>query len=1590
MSGWPARLRKHVSPGKTEVGQDLKAYDELWQPDAELVSEVERQFTAQIQACEKQPRLIEEQANHEDSIRTGGYATRTLLELVQNAADALAGAEPHQAADGRVEIVLDPRTSTLYCANSGRPFSKSGITAVTMAFLSGKRGDEIGRFGLGFKSVLGVTDAPQIFSRSVSFEFNSPKAVAALRRIAPAAKRLPVLRTATLIDARTEFDRDPVLAELGEWASTVVKLPRVVDPQRLQKEIQEFRSEFLLFVGAVRQVRLRVLGDNGFVTSHVSRDLGNGLFKIERPDGSGDEWLVEGRMHAPSAEARKQVGEAVSRQQVKVTVALPKSAGTRTTGQFWSYFPLQDVTTATGLFNAPWSVNDDRTTLLPNGYNREILRTLSEVFVGLMPRLSTAEDPAAHLDYMPARGKASEIRGFGDEHLTYHIPRLAAVEALVPDADGRLVQGGEVRPLDFDINLPADVHKAWAESPNTGADAPHWRCYSTQTRFTRLRDLAAYASLRGAGESERDYKQALEAVRKRGLLSWLREWAEGPDPLSAADAFKVAISLGGKHSVDTAKVIPTSAGMRAIADKDVVFLANEDDLQVEGGVFVDPKFLAQQGVRERLGRAGFRGLDAQAILNARLARLTPESDGDALAGLWDAVLDLPTRSAVESLKAHAARVKVPTKDGGWATPATVFDVDDLVGPQFAPRVLDRSRCQADVAHDLGVVTEPRSAYRLEDEPAGDLFHAWVLEQLNGSLGAGERPIERIEFSQDQGPGPFSMLLMLEEAGAAQALRERWTLGLLSLRDPDWICEDLATNRDYAVTSPLRWAVAQAGLVPTSRGSRRPADAVAPSMLRYEGLLPLFRGSAQVAAALELPDEVEDVPATVLAEALEAGLYPPALTDAVLVEFVLAATRVAYPGTKPPRIPARIRRAVESRPPSTVFLAVNDEQAAYLASKDRPTLRVTEDLADQLVKEVGCRRFEDSFSFSMRIEGQLVPQLALDVFTGLRNTRFEDAVLNATVSQAALVAKRVTTETGVEDQTLEWFLDGLELVVTRTSDERKLLRILSDAFQLGLNNADLTSILQAGLDHRLNQSREAAKAAGSDAERLEIYFGPDDLRDALPKGLWTALSGQGYVDEDTSVAELFLTVYGSDSIRQLSDLFQQEGFTDVPRQWAGGAMTISWLRRMGFGSEYGGRRDERQEDEFVVPGAVRLNPLHDFQEDISAKLRSVLVETDDNGRRAKAMVELPTGAGKTRVASETVLRMFIEGDLTGPVLWIAQSQELCEQAVQTWSYVWRGLNDERPLSIGRLWESNVVHEPDTEFSVVVATDAKLAAIREDPEYQWLTAVSAVIVDEGHRAGVSQRYTQLFEWLGVAGRQWERPLVGLSATPFKGTSESGTAALAARFGHRRLTAFEGSAYKELAELEILARVRHKVLDGVEVTLRPDELREARTQRRVSAAVLDRIGQDQRRLAILADHIMGCDESWPVLVFTPSVLSAQVLAATLRYRGRAAAAVSGQTGRQERRDIIEDFRRGRTRVLTNCDLLIQGFDAPGVRALYIARPTFSPNAYIQMAGRGLRGPANGGKEECLIVDLADRFGEADDLLGYRDYEDLWREQE
>nr|WP_239523153.1 DEAD/DEAH box helicase family protein [Geodermatophilus normandii] len=404
----------------------------------------------------------------------------------------------------------------------------------------------------------------------------------------------------------------------------------------------------------------------------------------------------------------------------------------------------------------------------------------------------------------------------------------------------------------------------------------------------------------------------------------------------------------------------------------------------------------------------------------------------------------------------------------------------------------------------------------------------------------------------------------------------------------------------------------------------------------------------------------------------------------------------------------------------------------------------------------------------------------------------------------------------------------------------------------------------------------------------------------------------------------------------------------------------------------------------VDGPAPLPPLHDYQERVLEETRALL-----RGRGpSRGLISLPTGAGKTRVAVESLVRHVREEGLTGPVLWIAQSDELCEQAVQTWSFVWRAAGPPQRLRISRLWGDNSASRVDDGFHLVVAIDDKLSSILDREEYAWLKEAEVVVVDEAHTS-ISPTYTRLLEWLGRGRARRQRPLIGLTATPFRGVSEDETSRLVARYDDNRLdrTAFgDVDPYTALQDRRILARVQHRLLDGADVQLTRAELDEMRTFRRVPRQLETRLGADQDRNEMIVRSIVDLPEDWTVLLFASSVENAETLAAMLAVRDVPAVAISGGTDPAERRYYVERFRRGDIRVITNYAVLAQGFDAPAVRAVYVTRPTFSPNVYQQMIGRGLRGRLNGGSDEVLIVNVQDNFDQFGERLAFYDFEYLW----
>lgn len=142
------------------------------------------------------PARFREDANAEDDLVRGGYRDRVVVELAQNAADAAARA----GRPGRLLLTL--ADGMLTASNTGTPLDAVGIESLSTLRASAKRdGVSTGRFGVGFASVLAVTDAPEVVSTTGAVRWDADlarTAVADVEVLTDEASRragqLPVLR----------------------------------------------------------------------------------------------------------------------------------------------------------------------------------------------------------------------------------------------------------------------------------------------------------------------------------------------------------------------------------------------------------------------------------------------------------------------------------------------------------------------------------------------------------------------------------------------------------------------------------------------------------------------------------------------------------------------------------------------------------------------------------------------------------------------------------------------------------------------------------------------------------------------------------------------------------------------------------------------------------------------------------------------------------------------------------------------------------------------------------------------------------------------------------------------------------------------------------------------------------------------------------------------------------------------------------------------------------------------------------------------------------------------------------------------------
>jgi DNA repair protein RadD len=413
----------------------------------------------------------------------------------------------------------------------------------------------------------------------------------------------------------------------------------------------------------------------------------------------------------------------------------------------------------------------------------------------------------------------------------------------------------------------------------------------------------------------------------------------------------------------------------------------------------------------------------------------------------------------------------------------------------------------------------------------------------------------------------------------------------------------------------------------------------------------------------------------------------------------------------------------------------------------------------------------------------------------------------------------------------------------------------------------------------------------------------------------------------------------------------------------------------------------------APAASTCTPtyaLFSHQIDALARARVAL-----DGELGRALLHMPTGAGKTRTAMNLVAD-YLRGRNQRVVVWLAHSEELCEQAAREFEKAWQLLGN-RPIPVNRYWGSYDSDLSGLGDGVVIAGLAKLFA-RTKANSNVLTRLATrkpfVVMDEAHQA-IAPTYRLLLDIL-VQGNRGSR-LLGLSATPGRTWNDVASDQELANFFAGQKIKLEVPGYDNpvqyLVDQQYLARATYRrIVCASGVALTDIERRQIAESLELPESYLTRIAASaQRNLQIISEIEKLATAHRRVIVFAASVRQSELLATVLTARGLRARSVTTKTHKDVRAGIINDYQRPDEApfILCNYGILTTGFDAPQTSAALIARPTLSLVLYSQMIGRAIRGVKAGGNAEAEIVTVVDPDLPGFDSVesAFSNWEDVWR---
>lgn len=157
--------------------------------------------------------------------------------------------------------------------------------------------------------------------------------------------------------------------------------------------------------------------------------------------------------------------------------------------------------------------------------------------------------------------------------------------------------------------------------------------------------------------------------------------------------------------------------------------------------------------------------------------------------------------------------------------------------------------------------------------------------------------------------------------------------------------------------------------------------------------------------------------------------------------------------------------------------------------------------------------------------------------------------------------------------------------------------------------------------------------------------------------------------------------------------------------------------------------------------------------------------------------------------------------------------------------------------------------------------------------------------------------------------------------------------------------------------------------EIAYDDTETRERRSEKKSSFDGIAALDYKTGILQLCADPV-ACYKSMalgkPTILMAPAISNAEEMAEQFRAELISAACINSTQTPAEIARLLDAFKTGQIKVLTNVDMVGEGFDLPACKCLIIATRTTSFPRYRQWCGRVLRPDDSG--EPAVIIDLTD----------------------